>query len=90
MAPSTDREGSQGRLMMAALSFRHLCELFDTRQRATLERLLRARGIRWSRDRRGRPWTTAAELDRALYQEKRKLVPLRSRRAAQCAVDKRR
>lgn len=48
----------------AALSFRQLCLLFDCKQAKTLERLLKKRGIRWSTDRRGRPWTTAAQLER--------------------------
>lgn len=51
---------------MSVLSFKDLCRVFDCRQAGALRRLLVSRKIRFSRDRRGRPWTTEAELDRAI------------------------
>jgi len=57
-----------------ALNFKQLCELFDCKQAAALRRVLKARGIRWSRDRKGKPWTTEAELDRAISTERRTLT----------------
>src|SRR6185437_7924378 len=57
-----------------ALNFKHLCQLLDCRQVASLNRVMKARGIRWSHDRAGRPWTTEAELDRALSAPERKLA----------------
>lgn len=54
-----------GRSAMA-LSYVELLRLFDTRQRTALVRLLKARGVRFMQDRRGRPITTEAEIDRAL------------------------
>ena len=59
----------------AALSFKQLCLLFDCKQATTLERLLKKRGIRWSTDRRGRPWTTAAQLERVFAPKARVAEP---------------
>ena len=59
----------------AALSFKQLCLLFDCKQAAALERLLKKRGIRWSTDRRGRPWTTAAQLERVFAPRARVAEP---------------
>ena len=54
-----------GRAAMA-LSYVELLRLFDTRQRATLVRLLKSRGIRFMHDRRGRPITTESEINLSL------------------------
>lgn len=51
---------------MSVLNFKKLCEVFDCRQSATLKRIMTARGVRWSLDRAGKPWTTEAELDRVI------------------------
>ena len=56
-----------------ALSYLDLLRVFDTKQRRTLERLLRAQGVKFMRDRRGRLITTDGALEKAMH---RKQVPL--------------
>lgn len=53
------------------LSFRQLCQFFDTKQRATLERLLKKRGIKTIPDRRGRPITTVEVVTKAILEPER-------------------
>jgi hypothetical protein len=50
-----------------ALSFQDLLGIFDTKQRRTLERLLKSQGVKFMRDRRGRPITTDGELETAMH-----------------------
>ena len=52
---------------MSALSYKELCQLLDCKQAASLRRTLKKLGVRWSKDRNGKPWTTEAELNRALF-----------------------
>lgn len=49
-----------------AITYEQLSTLLKLKQPAALKRLLKARGIRWSLDSKGRPWTTESELDRAI------------------------
>ncbi len=48
----------------SALSFKQLCLLLDCKQAIAVKRVMKKCGIRWSLDRNGKPWTTAAELER--------------------------
>lgn len=57
-----------------ALSFKDLCRVLDCKQSASLKRILKARGIRWIPDRRGRPTTSEAEYDRAIVAPERALT----------------
>ena len=52
---------------MSALSYKQLCQLLDCKQAASVRRQLKKLGVRWSKDRNGKPWTTEAELNRALF-----------------------
>jgi Domain of unknown function (DUF4224) len=54
-----------------ALSYADLLRVFGTKQRRTLERLLKAQGVKFMRDRRGRPITTDGELERAMHRSER-------------------
>jgi hypothetical protein len=71
-----------------ALSYLDLLRVFDTKQCSTLTRLLRAQGVKFMRDRRGRPITTDGELERAMHgrDAPRRMEftkpPTRARRAA--------
>lgn len=49
-----------------AVSYEELSKLLKLKQPAALKRLMKSRGIRWSLDSQGRPWTTESELDRAI------------------------
>jgi hypothetical protein len=57
-----------------ALSFKQLCQLLDCKQAAKLKRVLKQRGIHWSLDGNGKPWTTEAQLDKAISPENRVLT----------------
>ena len=52
------------------LSYADLCRIFDTKQRATLVRLMRARGVHFMLDRRGRPITTEQAITEAMIPKK--------------------
>jgi hypothetical protein len=47
-------------------SFEDLCRVLDLKRPSAVRRVLKARKIRFSEDSKGRPWTTEAEMDRAL------------------------
>lgn len=49
-----------------AHDFESLCKLLKLQRSSAVKRHLKRRGIRFSLDAKGRPWTTEAELDRAL------------------------
>ncbi len=48
------------------VSYKQLCAFLDCHQVKAVKKLLDARGIRWMEDKRGRPCTTAGEIDRAM------------------------
>ena len=68
-----------------ARSYLDLLRVFETKRRRALERLLRSQGVKFMRDRRGRPITTDGELEKAMHRTERALQfiytrPLSARR----------
>ena len=59
---------------MSAYSFKDLCKLLNCKQVASLKRVMKQRGIKWSLDKDGKPWTTEARLDAAIVDDKRVLT----------------
>lgn len=59
---------------MSAYSFKELCKLLNCKQVASLKRVMKQRGIKWSLDKDGKPWTTEARLDAAIVDDKRVLT----------------
>lgn len=59
---------------MSAYGFKELCKLLNCKQVASLKRVMKQRGIKWSLDKDGKPWTTEARLDAAIVDEKRVLT----------------
>lgn len=59
---------------MSAYSYKDLCKLLNCKQVASLKRVMKQRGIKWSLDKDGKPWTTEARLDAAIVDEKRVLT----------------